>query len=159
MWFVDIRPVLHLPGPSKATVAVRCCPVLFELRKSPVEEGRDLSFWLVSFWFAQWVILGWMEWQLYSCGHASVLSPVGPPNYTTWKGPDNPHDEMQRLMFYPRRNHPSCKSKAPFYLYTSKNPCYAQATWDWICLKKKKQNKTKQNKKKQNKTKTNKQTN
>ena len=40
---------------------------------------------------------------------------------------------------------------------TSKNPCYAQATWDWICLKKTKQNKTKQNKKaKQNK---NKQTN
>ena len=25
---------------------------------------------------------------------------------------------------------------------TSKNPCYAQATWDWICLKKQKQNKT-----------------
>ena len=22
---------------------------------------------------------------------------------------------------------------------TSKNPCYAQATWDWICLKKAKQ--------------------
>ena len=30
-------------------------------------------------------------------------------------------------------------------MYTSKNPCYAQATWDWICLK----NKTKQNKNKQ----------
>ena len=24
---------------------------------------------------------------------------------------------------------------------TSKNPCYAQATWDWICLKKTDQNK------------------
>ena len=37
---------------------------------------------------------------------------------------------------------------------TSKNPCYAQATWDQICLKKKtKQNKTKQ-KKKQDKNKT-----
>ena len=46
-------------------------------------------------------------------------------------------------------------------IVTSKNPCYAQATWDWICLKKK-QNKTKQKQiktKKQNKTKTNKQTN
>ena len=39
-------------------------------------------------------------------------------------------------------------------MFTSKNPCYAQAIWDWICLKK--QNKTKQ-KTKQNKTKTNKQ--
>ena len=40
---------------------------------------------------------------------------------------------------------------------TSKNPCYAQATWDWICLQK---NKTKQNKKaKQNKTKRKKETN
>ena len=36
---------------------------------------------------------------------------------------------------------------------TSKNPCYAQATWDWICLKKTNQDKnlskTKQNKNKQ----------
>ena len=36
---------------------------------------------------------------------------------------------------------------------TRKNPCYAQATWDWICLKK-----TKQNKKAKQKQ-TNKQTN
>ena len=36
---------------------------------------------------------------------------------------------------------------------TSKNPCYAQATWDWICLKN-----TKQNKKAKQKQ-TNKQTN
>ena len=37
-------------------------------------------------------------------------------------------------------------------IFTSKNPCYAQATWDWICLKKTKQNKkAKQNKNKQTK--------
>ena len=27
------RPVLYLPSPQKATVAVRCCPILFELRQ------------------------------------------------------------------------------------------------------------------------------
>ena len=37
-------------------------------------------------------------------------------------------------------------------MYTSKNPCYAQATWDWMSQK------TKQNKKSKNKQ-TNKQTN
>lgn len=26
------RPVAHLPSPGKATLAVRCCPVYFELR-------------------------------------------------------------------------------------------------------------------------------
>ena len=41
-------------------------------------------------------------------------------------------------------------------IMTSKNPCYAQATWDWICLKKQIKTKIKA---KQNKTKTNKQTN
>ena len=45
-----------------------------------------------------------------------------------------------------------CSEKLWLYCKTSKNPCYAQATWDWICLKK--TNKTK----KQNKTETNKQT-
>ena len=35
----------------------------------------------------------------------------------------------------------------PSKVVTSKNLCYAQATWDWICLKKTKQNKTNQNKK------------
>ncbi|XP_028656521.1 chromatin assembly factor 1 subunit B [Erpetoichthys calabaricus] len=28
------RPIAHLPCPAKATLAVRCCPVFFELRKS-----------------------------------------------------------------------------------------------------------------------------
>ena len=37
-------------------------------------------------------------------------------------------------------------------IVTSKNPCYAQATWDWICLKKKQTNKESKTKK-QNKTK------
>lgn len=34
------KPVLHLPCPSKATIAVRCCPILFELR---TEEATDTS--------------------------------------------------------------------------------------------------------------------
>ena len=44
--------------------------------------------------------------------------------------------------------------------WTSKNPCYAQATWDWICLKKKKINeKNKKSKTKKAKQNKNKQTN
>ena len=40
--------------------------------------------------------------------------------------------------------------QCPTAIPTSKNPCYAQATWDWICLQKTKQNrKAKQNKNKQ----------
>lgn len=30
---VCFRPVLYLPSPQKASVAVRCCPILFELRQ------------------------------------------------------------------------------------------------------------------------------
>ncbi|KAK7939248.1 hypothetical protein WMY93_002574 [Mugilogobius chulae] len=33
------RPVAHLPCPSKATLAVRCCPVYFELRSKKLEDG------------------------------------------------------------------------------------------------------------------------
>lgn len=33
-----IRPVAHLPCPGKATLAVRCCPVYFEL-KSVLSKG------------------------------------------------------------------------------------------------------------------------
>ncbi|XP_006811867.1 chromatin assembly factor 1 subunit B-like [Saccoglossus kowalevskii] len=32
------KPVVHLSGPQKATIAVRCCPILFELRRSPKTE-------------------------------------------------------------------------------------------------------------------------
>ncbi|XP_041067379.1 chromatin assembly factor 1 subunit B [Carcharodon carcharias] len=32
------RPIAHLPCPSKATLAVRCCPVFFELRQKKVED-------------------------------------------------------------------------------------------------------------------------
>ena len=31
---------MYLPGATKATIAVRCCPVLFELRK-PEEELKE----------------------------------------------------------------------------------------------------------------------
>ncbi|KAL2081395.1 hypothetical protein ACEWY4_023248 [Coilia grayii] len=34
------RPVAHLPSPAKATLAVRCCPVYFELRTSKGEDGE-----------------------------------------------------------------------------------------------------------------------
>ncbi|XP_077435754.1 chromatin assembly factor 1 subunit B [Vanacampus margaritifer] len=33
------RPVAHLPCPTKATLAVRCCPVYFELRTKKTEDG------------------------------------------------------------------------------------------------------------------------
>ncbi|XP_037542102.1 chromatin assembly factor 1 subunit B [Nematolebias whitei] len=33
------RPIAHLPCPSKATLAVRCCPVYFELRTKKAEDG------------------------------------------------------------------------------------------------------------------------
>uniref|UniRef100_A0A7N8WZN2 Chromatin assembly factor 1 subunit B n=1 Tax=Mastacembelus armatus TaxID=205130 RepID=A0A7N8WZN2_9TELE len=33
------RPVAHLPCPTKATLAVRCCPVYFELRTKKGEDG------------------------------------------------------------------------------------------------------------------------
>lgn len=35
------RPIAHLPCPGKATLAVRCCPVYFELR--PVVEAGTLE--------------------------------------------------------------------------------------------------------------------
>ncbi|XP_041856767.1 chromatin assembly factor 1 subunit B [Melanotaenia boesemani] len=33
------RPVAHLPCPTKATLAVRCCPIYFELRTKKGEDG------------------------------------------------------------------------------------------------------------------------
>ncbi|XP_029980742.1 chromatin assembly factor 1 subunit B [Sphaeramia orbicularis] len=33
------RPIAHLPCPTKATLAVRCCPVYFELRTKEGEDG------------------------------------------------------------------------------------------------------------------------
>ncbi|XP_015258010.1 PREDICTED: chromatin assembly factor 1 subunit B isoform X1 [Cyprinodon variegatus] len=36
------RPVAHLPCPTKATLAVRCCPVYFELRTKKGEDGSPL---------------------------------------------------------------------------------------------------------------------
>ncbi|XP_068602573.1 chromatin assembly factor 1 subunit B [Brachionichthys hirsutus] len=38
------RPIAHLPCPSKATLAVRCCPVYFELRKKG--DGKDMRSFL-----------------------------------------------------------------------------------------------------------------
>nr|XP_015219178.1 PREDICTED: chromatin assembly factor 1 subunit B isoform X2 [Lepisosteus oculatus] len=35
------RPIAHLPCPAKATLAVRCCPVYFELRTSKAEDGSS----------------------------------------------------------------------------------------------------------------------
>lgn len=43
------RPVAHLPCPTKATLAVRCCPVYFELRTKK-EEGKDTNWVAVSRW-------------------------------------------------------------------------------------------------------------
>ncbi|XP_062257830.1 chromatin assembly factor 1 subunit B [Platichthys flesus] len=35
------RPIAHLPCPTKATLAVRCCPVYFELRTKKGEDGSE----------------------------------------------------------------------------------------------------------------------
>ncbi|XP_034742099.1 chromatin assembly factor 1 subunit B [Etheostoma cragini] len=35
------RPIAHLPCPTKATLAVRCCPVYFELRTKKDEDGSS----------------------------------------------------------------------------------------------------------------------
>ena len=40
---------------------------------------------IASFWFAQRMILGWLESQFHSCARASNLSSVGSPNSTTHK--------------------------------------------------------------------------
>lgn len=34
------RPIAHLPCPTKATLAVRCCPIYFELRTKK-DQGKD----------------------------------------------------------------------------------------------------------------------
>lgn len=46
---LSFRPVAHLPCPTKATLAVRCCPVYFELRTKK-EEGKDAHWVAVSRW-------------------------------------------------------------------------------------------------------------
>ncbi|XP_043927967.1 chromatin assembly factor 1 subunit B-like [Protopterus annectens] len=38
------RPLAHLPCPGKATLAVRCCPVFFELRKTKEDTSPQHSF-------------------------------------------------------------------------------------------------------------------
>ncbi|XP_077584219.1 chromatin assembly factor 1 subunit B [Stigmatopora nigra] len=38
------RPIAHLPCPTKATLAVRCCPVYFELRTKKAEDGSTQPF-------------------------------------------------------------------------------------------------------------------
>ena len=46
---ISFRPALYLPSPDKVTIAVRCCPTLFELRKVPRElsEGRYINWYPV----------------------------------------------------------------------------------------------------------------
>lgn len=46
--FLYSRPIAHLPCPAKATLAVRCCPVYFELRTKK-GDGKDtqLFYWLL----------------------------------------------------------------------------------------------------------------
>uniref|UniRef100_A0A667X7M8 Chromatin assembly factor 1, subunit B n=1 Tax=Myripristis murdjan TaxID=586833 RepID=A0A667X7M8_9TELE len=41
------RPIAHLPCPTKATLAVRCCPVYFELRTKKGEENSSLPYRMV----------------------------------------------------------------------------------------------------------------
>ena len=44
--FLYSRPIAHLPCPAKATLAVRCCPVYFELRTKK-GEGKDTALLLI----------------------------------------------------------------------------------------------------------------
>ncbi|XP_063303458.1 chromatin assembly factor 1 subunit B [Pelobates fuscus] len=37
------RPIAHLPCPAKATLAVRCCPVFFELRQTVKDDSEQTS--------------------------------------------------------------------------------------------------------------------
>lgn len=37
------RPIAHLPCPAKATLAVRCCPVFFELRQSVKDDSGEAA--------------------------------------------------------------------------------------------------------------------
>ncbi|XP_030643382.1 chromatin assembly factor 1 subunit B [Chanos chanos] len=37
------RPIAHLPCPAKATLAVRCCPVYYELRTGDTDDGAPKS--------------------------------------------------------------------------------------------------------------------
>ena len=61
----------------------------------------SFSFYVIaSFWFAQRMILGWLECQFHSCAHASNLSSVGPPSadYNTQKDLTTVVMRTQRLM-------------------------------------------------------------
>uniref|UniRef100_A0A8C0ZGM2 Chromatin assembly factor 1 subunit B n=1 Tax=Cyanistes caeruleus TaxID=156563 RepID=A0A8C0ZGM2_CYACU len=40
-WVVSLRPVGHLPCPGKGTLAVRCCPVYFELRGASAKDETN----------------------------------------------------------------------------------------------------------------------
>jgi len=48
MWFifkhyVFFRPVRHLPGTKKATVAVRCSPICYELIEQNKENNPEIQ--------------------------------------------------------------------------------------------------------------------
>jgi hypothetical protein len=46
MWyFIYYRPALYLPSPEKVTIAVRCCPTKFQLRKiqRKQNEGKHVD--------------------------------------------------------------------------------------------------------------------
>lgn len=100
------RPVLQLPGPEKATVAVRCCPVLFELLPKLTSESESeppLFKWglmsgakmqgtvitEIGFFFVYTAcsIAWYMQWQvsiLFSCTTHNTVLPSGlSPIFTT----------------------------------------------------------------------------
>ena len=54
-----------------------------------------------SFQFARQIVLGWLESQFHLCARASNLVPVGPPDSTTRKGPDNHYGEDAMFDVFP----------------------------------------------------------
>ncbi|XP_057553944.1 chromatin assembly factor 1 subunit B [Hippopotamus amphibius kiboko] len=71
------RPIAHLPCPGKATLAVRCCPVFFELRPvveaEPVVELVSLPYRLVFAVASEDSVLLYDTQQLFPFGYVSNI--------------------------------------------------------------------------------------
>uniref|UniRef100_A0A452EUR6 Chromatin assembly factor 1 subunit B n=1 Tax=Capra hircus TaxID=9925 RepID=A0A452EUR6_CAPHI len=67
------RPIAHLPCPAKATLAVRCCPVYFELRPVPEAGLISLPYRLVFAVASEDSVLLYDTQQLFPFGYVSNI--------------------------------------------------------------------------------------
>uniref|UniRef100_H0V7J7 Chromatin assembly factor 1 subunit B n=1 Tax=Cavia porcellus TaxID=10141 RepID=H0V7J7_CAVPO len=67
------RPIAHLPCPGKATLAVRCCPVYFELRPAPAGVLARLPYRLVFAVASEDSVLLYDTQQLFPFGYVSNI--------------------------------------------------------------------------------------